>query len=149
MVEEMMLLSGLHLQNKSWSFCHSTDRKNNVFFLFIKLKENKKGNLYSSFSSRKCVWRKLAPGRQLLSEVYHSEGHVWQRQTGVQEPQRPAGFAHHTEEGGLCVEGAAEHEPGGKDGDQGWHWIQENSVLSSGELVPSDNERVHDVKILD
>lgn len=59
--------------------------------------------------------RELAPGRKLLPEVHHGEGLVRQRQAGLQEPQRRAGLADHAEEGGLCPEGAADHERGGKD----------------------------------
>lgn len=57
----------------------------------------------------------MASGRKLLSEVHHGKGLVRQRQAGLQEPQRRPGLADHTEEGGLCPEGAADHERGGKD----------------------------------
>lgn len=65
--------------------------------------------------SRKRVRRKVASGRKLLSEVHHGQGLVRQRQAGLQEPQRRPGLADHAEEGGLCPEGAADHECCGKN----------------------------------
>lgn len=62
---------------------------------------------------------KLAPGGQLLLEGHHGEGLVRQRQAGLQEPQRRPGLADHAEEGGLCPEGAADNERGGKSGGGG------------------------------
>lgn len=68
-----------------------------------------------SLHCRERVRGELAPGEQLVSEVHHGQGLVRQRQAGLQEPQRRAGLAHHAEEGGLCPEGAADHERGGKE----------------------------------
>lgn len=80
-----------------------------------KSKEVKKKKLrLCSLHSRKCLRWKLASCGKLLSEVHHSEGLVWQRQTGLQEPQRRPGLTDHAEEGGLCPEGAADHECGGR-----------------------------------
>ena len=57
----------------------------------------------------------LEAGGELVHEVHHGQRLVLQRQADVPQPQqRRAGLPHHAEEGGLCPQGAADHERAGE-----------------------------------